>query len=631
MPQKQKTYKPPKFNLKTYNVPANCHYLLIQEPWPYHISLSDSPKQQANVNAVVGWVYCMVRDLCDCNINPSNIRIFSQSTHRHLIVELYSSSPDKLNLHLLLGAHHSSAFLTPKYAGQDNRTSILYEYDYVRFNSPEKTNWTSYTATYETLPPEFAIRHEDAGFPYPTPSPADGPRHKLAKPLPSRLILGHPDSIQQTPTPLTDPLPPANQPVEPLTTPSREQTRQPSIPNSRSLSLSRSRSPSPPPPPEAPRSEFAFTPYERPLHFPADKRTTRSSSPAAPAPTRIKRDPHEEEEDALQSLRAPQTAVAPGVRIKSEIKTEEYRPSIKMEDKYLDEGTHRVKSECETEPYQSTVKKEELYDEEAAMRARDAGGVRVKQEVPIKAEYVAGPELQDLHTKGRQAMRERALEDVKHEQQEVKIESERSDLGVKPEPVDVPMPKPRPFNRSFDPFDGYGPDFGYNGIKKEEDSNDFNSRQLAARSSYASPSAHPRPSPPRPRVKQEEIERRPPPPHVKHEYVSSEEYSEGRSRSRGNWEPPPPSAFSRDYSDSSRRYFNSGSGSRDRNYGREASRTLSLSPRPVKRERDTYDGDRQPIHIDSLGMNVGGRAEPDPYHEGTPESETGGSSIVLLD
>ncbi|KAJ6515436.1 hypothetical protein C8R45DRAFT_956516 [Mycena sanguinolenta] len=580
MAPKQKTYKPPKFNLKTYNVPANNHYLLIQEPWPYHVSLSNSPKQQANVNAIVGWICCMIRDLCDCNINPSNIRIFSQSTHRHLIVEVYSNSPDKFNLNLLLGAHHSSAFLTPEYAGQVNHTSVLYEYDYVRFNSPEKTNWTSYTATYESLPSNFAIKHEDAGYPYPAPSPTDNQRHKLAKPLPVRLILGHPDCIQQTPAPPSDPPPPANQLVDTSTTPSREQTRQPSSPHARSFSRS------PPPAQQAPPSQFAFTAYERPLHFPADKTMSHSSSPpAAPVPS-IKRDPHEEEEDALQSLRDPQIVIAPGVHIKSEVKTEEYHPSVKVENMHMTVQAAmrlrnqttvdelRLNSECTTEDHQPPVKKEESHDEEAAMRTRNVGGVRVKQEeVPIKAEYVAGSELQSMFTQAQQAQARRALDATRYEQHETKIKSEHDGSDIKPEPVDVPMPKPRPFNRSFDPFDGYGPDSGHGGVKKEEGSDDFNSRQSAARSSYASPSAYQRPAPPRPRVKQEEIDRKPPPPHVKHEYGYS--YSDGRSR--GNWEPPPPSPFSKGYSDSSRtRYSSSGSGSRDGNYAREASRTLSL-------------------------------------------------------
>ncbi|KAJ7246548.1 hypothetical protein B0H12DRAFT_757434 [Mycena haematopus] len=248
--------KEKKLKFKTYSAPPKTHYLLINNPWPFDTSVSDARNPQTFINAVVGWLCCMVHDLCDIAIDASKVRLFSQSTHRDLVAEIDLNDPKPLelnfNLNLLLGAHHSSAFLTPEYAGQDNRTSLLYEYNYVRFNSPEKTNWTSYTASYTNLPANFPIKHEDTGSAYPTPSPIGAKPPALAKPLPTRLILGHPDSIQQTPAPPTDPSPPANQVVEPSAVPPGEQSKQSSSPNE-----------SPPPtrpPQEVTPSQSAFTP-----------------------------------------------------------------------------------------------------------------------------------------------------------------------------------------------------------------------------------------------------------------------------------------------------------------------------------------------------------------------------------
>ncbi|KAF8214027.1 hypothetical protein K438DRAFT_994200 [Mycena galopus ATCC 62051] len=602
-----------KLKFKSYKIPAGRHYVLIREPWPYNASMSTARSPQNYVNAVTTWICCMVGDLCDTNINPSDVRIFSQSTHRDLIVEIESET---LNINHLLGAHHASDFLIePGHA--NNCTSVLYEYDYARFNSPDKTNWRSDVPSNLLRP--TPVKCEDMGSSYPTPSPTDAMRHKWAKHLPGRLTLGHPDCIQQTPTSATDPPPPANQPAGPSAP--REPSQQPSVAaiQKREASLSPPTR-SPPPPEEVPPSQFVFTPYERPLHFPSGPTAVRSPSPPVPVPTRTKRDPYEEEEDALQHLRDTQiAAVGQGegaIRIKSEIKTEEYEPSVKLEDAYDEmqaarlrdtqtpvshgDGVLHVKSEIKTE-YQPSVKMEAIHEDVRAMRVKQEEGT-------VKAEYVPGPELQDLFA---QATRERERQAVKHEEHEVPIEPESIPQGVKPEPVDVPMPNPRPSNKRFDPFDGYEPEYGRRGVKKEE-GGELNSRQWSSgtSSNYPSSSAYPRPPPPR--VKQEEFSGRSPPsrtnhtPNVKQEeygYDSrryshgvKQEYNDGGYRSR---EPPPPSAFSGGYSDYAQRRYSSGSGGRDGRHStpgaREASRTFSPSPHPVKRERDVYDDRPPPI------------------------------------
>jgi hypothetical protein len=130
---------------------------------------------------------------------------------------------------------------------------------------------------------------------------------------------------------------------------------------------------------------------------------------------------------------------------------------------------------------------EEMFsDVNAAMRARAAetiyggrikeeeglGGVRVKTEEdrPIKGEYVPTSELVDILAQGQQALREREWRGVKREETaEAEINAAHCALGIKSEPGDVPMPRARPANKRFDPFDGYEPGSSRGGVKNEEE------------------------------------------------------------------------------------------------------------------------------------------------------------------
>jgi hypothetical protein len=66
--------------LQTYRIPENRHYFFIQNPWPFDESVSNARAPQQYVNAVIGWLCCMVADLCDTEMNKSDIRVFYQST-----------------------------------------------------------------------------------------------------------------------------------------------------------------------------------------------------------------------------------------------------------------------------------------------------------------------------------------------------------------------------------------------------------------------------------------------------------------------------------------------------------------------------------------------------------------------
>jgi hypothetical protein len=167
---------------------------------------------------------------------------------------------------------------------------------------------------------------------------------------------------------------------------------------------------------------------------------------------------------------------------------------------------------------------EEMFsDVNAAMRARAAetiyggrikeeeglGGVRVKTEEdrPIKGEYVPTSELVDILAQGQQALRERERRGVKREEtDESEIKAEDSTLGVKPEPGDVPMPRARPANKRFDPFDGYEPECQSSSRRQYQadihEPTIVNSRQTPSVRGYSASTTYSRPPPAR--VKQEE-------------------------------------------------------------------------------------------------------------------------------
>ncbi|KAJ6448675.1 hypothetical protein C8R47DRAFT_1084955 [Mycena vitilis] len=181
-------------DVQTYRIPENHLYVFIQNPWPFDVSVSTARVSATYVNVVVTWICCMVRDLCDTEIGKSNVRIFYQCTHRDIIAEIELAT--LTSVAPLLGAHHSFKFLTPKHVGDTNHPSVIYQYNYEHFNSPERTNRTTQLASYTYLPPDFAIKNESVGFAYPTPSPSDAKRPQSAKPLPGRLIMGTPIARQ---------------------------------------------------------------------------------------------------------------------------------------------------------------------------------------------------------------------------------------------------------------------------------------------------------------------------------------------------------------------------------------------------------------------------------------------------
>ncbi|KAJ6463719.1 hypothetical protein C8R47DRAFT_1225061 [Mycena vitilis] len=468
---------PKKLKFKTYRIPENRRYIFIQNPWPFDVSVSTARVPATYVNAVVAWICCMVRDLCDTEIGKSNVRIFYQSTHRNIIAEIELAT--LTSVAPLLGAHHSFKFLTPKHVGDTNHTSLIYQYNYERFNSPERTNWTTQLASYTYLPPDFAIKNESAGFAYPTPSPSDAKRPQSAKPLPGRLILGHPDCPPDIPVPLPPPPQAAPaQPTEPVNA-SPPQTQPEVTTPQRPPDIGENTAPEavhPPPripqssqPPEPdPPSEFAFAPYQPPLHFPRARSPGMPPAATAPQPSNFanKHDPYEEgmyicpcnksgrvfpadlfSEEEEQGLlkEAPLTAEPDERAIKLEVKKEKVKEEEVSRPLSLMQGMYTQVQEMNARNAESTgATEEEGTEDRDQLKVTPTEPTvpepqaRVKSEVKNEEDekYRPSAQLLELYAKGQPEMHTRNAESAgatEHIKKEVKAEHGDGDVRVKTE------------------------------------------------------------------------------------------------------------------------------------------------------------------------------------------------------
>ncbi|KAJ6460104.1 hypothetical protein C8R47DRAFT_1081041 [Mycena vitilis] len=82
--------------------------------------------------------------------------------HRDIIAEIELASLPSLAP--LLGAHHSFKFLTPKHVGDANHTSVVYEYNYERFNSPYRTTAQASHSAHRLDSPDGDVRLLPSGF-----------------------------------------------------------------------------------------------------------------------------------------------------------------------------------------------------------------------------------------------------------------------------------------------------------------------------------------------------------------------------------------------------------------------------------------------------------------------------------
>ncbi|KAJ7073149.1 hypothetical protein C8F01DRAFT_1106285 [Mycena amicta] len=337
---------PKAFKMTKYTPPAGKYYVYIHDPWPYDNHQNRRTAQDALVNWTLVWVCSMVRDICKVEMDEHRLVLFRKGTSRDVIVEL--EAPDDSDITVfdaILGAHHARDFLLHP-DPSDSDFSVIYRYDFERYNNPERKGWEDRSATKsfkpEDIPKVLPIKRDGS---YPSPRPVER-RYRTrvgdVAPLPGRLLEGHPECI---PVPTHPPVQQAAELHEPpIAGPSGQSATAGPSPSPQQ-SYARPSSPIPsgwgwwtdaqaPAPAPAPApvpallraSEHAFVPYESNLPT-----STRSLSPNAsqrspsPQPGKMgKMDPEDEENAAHAFLRA-------GPPVKIEVKTEPGSVLIKTE------------------------------------------------------------------------------------------------------------------------------------------------------------------------------------------------------------------------------------------------------------------------------------------------------------
>ncbi|KAF7433423.1 hypothetical protein PC9H_005375 [Pleurotus ostreatus] len=163
-------------------------YLVVQHPWGMRKPSTERGK--GSVNNLDGWFRIMLRDLVD--EDHCSIVVYMVRTQDHVIVEI----PEGIDIQPLLGIHRWASILTPSYAAHNvDRFSVIYEYNYTKFDHPKKRGWSESFPDSPPLPPNFPINS-----PYPPPI-----LHGAMPPQPSlgALPLPAPPSLPPQPVPRT--------------------------------------------------------------------------------------------------------------------------------------------------------------------------------------------------------------------------------------------------------------------------------------------------------------------------------------------------------------------------------------------------------------------------------------------
>ncbi|KAF9495668.1 hypothetical protein BDN71DRAFT_1447074 [Pleurotus eryngii] len=174
-------------------------------------------RRKGCVNNLDGWFRIMLRDLVD--EDHCSIVVYMVRTQDHIIVEI----PEGIDIQPLLGIHRWASILTPNYAAHNvDRFSVIYEYNYTKFDHPKKRGWSESFPDSPPLPPNFPINS-----PYPPPI-----LHGAMPPQPSlgALPLPAPPPLPPQPVPRTQ-TSPTSDPRRRLSAGSLARQTESSLPN----------------------------------------------------------------------------------------------------------------------------------------------------------------------------------------------------------------------------------------------------------------------------------------------------------------------------------------------------------------------------------------------------------------
>ncbi|KAJ7050457.1 hypothetical protein C8F01DRAFT_1092449 [Mycena amicta] len=182
-----------KLKRNEYKIPDKLFYAYISAPWPYptwteqpSTATQRAQQQQIVVNHTLLWVSCMVQDLCKVTMDETRLLLYRKGTTADVIIQLEApEGVDAATFQAILGAHRDFTFVPSEYS----YNTILYEYNYKRFNDPALVGWEecfAQGASFEPqhIVPTFPVKRNGQ---YPPPLPVK-PQHRSKQfvvPLPA--------------------------------------------------------------------------------------------------------------------------------------------------------------------------------------------------------------------------------------------------------------------------------------------------------------------------------------------------------------------------------------------------------------------------------------------------------------
>ncbi|GBE79400.1 hypothetical protein SCP_0205980 [Sparassis crispa] len=293
-----------------YKDDPQCKYIVIDDPWPGN--LTGKERNNYYYNWIGAWVFFMLGKKAG-----EPICIYSVNTRREVIVKL----SEGIDVTSFLGAHHWSVFLRMHRPTDAERVSCVFPYNYRMKGHPENHNWTENFPIGGEPPPhlKFPVK-----FPYPPPTWAS-PDHKNAKDI-------------SLPLPASRPQPPPNA-FDPYQPPAHYDPALAADPSDA---------------PEEPEEESEEEPEEVVI----------KAEPEPELYVRTKNDPYEEEDAALQFLKAE--PVDDHVPMEQEITDTQIKQEV-------------AEANVKQEPPEAPIKREEQPEENTPSEAFMAAFARLQQ------------------------------------------------------------------------------------------------------------------------------------------------------------------------------------------------------------------------------------------------------------
>ncbi|KAJ7650519.1 hypothetical protein FB45DRAFT_1017911 [Roridomyces roridus] len=182
---------PKKSKNKTYKCPDERVYLIIRDPYPYHLSLGKAEQREGCWTACVQWLLILINDLASIPLDPRDILLHWNSKDNNVLVEIELQVLHqhlKQNFDGILGSHLPKLFL--KSPDQDlgeyhgHTITSIFLYDYTKFGDPENNNWWKggfdSRVYVKATSPDFPVK---SGGSYPTPQPTNDAPPSMAKRL----------------------------------------------------------------------------------------------------------------------------------------------------------------------------------------------------------------------------------------------------------------------------------------------------------------------------------------------------------------------------------------------------------------------------------------------------------------